>query len=499
MSLSTLQVGRRDHLSRLPVELLFEISSEIGKHMKQNSSYPNYDHACALAALCLTNRRLNSVFTQVLYKVGGNSAMIWGAYNGSIDVMEKALSFGTDINQNGKHRSIEYEISDKQSDLEREDDKLGNPCGAPFRLNYGAPPFVFAIISCQRTAIDWLLDRGADVPINVTEYLAHHPNSPWELSGERFSIVSMLCERGIICDLDLEMPDTNMTAVEWAVDHKDFPLACTFLDLGASPSQWALYRMLKFLTKDQGWEPQAKAGEDLFRRLAGKDGQNLNVIHTGREWQLGGTDCTPMTAFLCRDRHDPRWVECCEHDDVIVSLMCELGADVNIKGRGRMTAMHCAISNWCHSVRESIDPETEYVWAMGGLAVVWPLLKAGANLATSDCAGNTPLDYIWISVMKWAMAWNHEDVLKEAKTLMCRLVEEAQPGCIDDEMKKDVDKRLDICNNWASSYIPDFEVESEDASDDDAEASEEEEENSEVEEENSEVEEENSEAEEDGA
>jgi ankyrin repeat protein len=347
MSLSTVQVGRRDYLSRLPVEMLLQI----GKFMESDmeSDMEEKDGVQALAALCLTSRKLHSVFIQLLYKFAGSSAMVWGAFHGRIDVMEKALSFGTNVNTPGNHRAIEKEFDRLAHDTMDIDIVDFNN----YISYYGTPPLTFAVLSSKPTAVDWLLDRGADTTETGLEILVQPPDSPWDSPEKRLSIARALLEHGAVID------GTNAylgeSPLEQAVVYGDYTLAGILLDLGAKSSQWLLYRMLKSLKTEKGWEPQSEAGEALFRRLAGEGGRRLNRTYRDPQRLLGDEPLNCLMAFLRYFESNNSHFSHRDFDGYGVALMCELGADPNARDSMGMTAMHWAIDSYSESIQRNDD------------------------------------------------------------------------------------------------------------------------------------------------
>ncbi|KAK4445765.1 ankyrin repeat-containing domain protein [Podospora aff. communis PSN243] len=164
--------GGRDYLTRLPTELLLEIT----KHSESDDDAEG--HTEFLSALSQVSSKLNNVFEPMLYgfQANGPSALVWGAFHGRIDVMEKALSYGVDIDAEGQHSGVEKQLEKTFSVLKSWE---------IFRCAHNIGPgtaLTTAILGGQEEATQWILGRNPDIDKGVKLRLEECPWLPLHLA-----------------------------------------------------------------------------------------------------------------------------------------------------------------------------------------------------------------------------------------------------------------------------------------------------------------------------
>lgn len=133
----------RDHISRLPTELL----EHIGKYIKDPIIYENpHEGIKALFALSCASRRLCAVFEKPLYELAGAKATTFAAFHGNLDTLNKALSFRVDA----VHAEGSYATG-------QDDD-----------IELTATPFYYAIVAGQDDVIRWLIHQGVKIQQPLT-------------------------------------------------------------------------------------------------------------------------------------------------------------------------------------------------------------------------------------------------------------------------------------------------------------------------------------------
>ncbi|KAK4445768.1 ankyrin repeat-containing domain protein [Podospora aff. communis PSN243] len=149
-------------LRRLPVEILLKIS----KASEDSSETAPAEHLSLLFSLSATCRAFQAIFEPELYKYdiqrNDSSAMNWAAFHGNLQTLEKAVSYGADIDARGQHLGTCHEVRAagrlcsplKDEDEDKQATLDGKVTGSPIH---------FAIYAQKREGVVWLLEHGADL------------------------------------------------------------------------------------------------------------------------------------------------------------------------------------------------------------------------------------------------------------------------------------------------------------------------------------------------
>ncbi|KAK1830644.1 hypothetical protein QBC39DRAFT_105270 [Podospora conica] len=205
-------------LVALPDELLVAI-----ERCLRSLSPP--DHQRALAALSLTNKRLNNFFEPILYSLGGTRGYAcpvkWAAFNGSVAVMAKAKANRVpDLDSTrGLLPKLYCIISDNES--------------YPIDNLYPVAPraLEIAVIQGHDPCVDWLLQNGANMDYETDSFLfymklSQYPNQTppwrplfWAIRHNRISTVELMLARGVGPLLTSQVPELKPLHVAAALGH----------------------------------------------------------------------------------------------------------------------------------------------------------------------------------------------------------------------------------------------------------------------------------------
>jgi ankyrin repeat protein len=164
MATKWLAATKRDHLSRLPNEILHEICDILQDRPGEYTAAP--------AVLCQASRTLKAAFEERLYthnvRHQNSSALFWGAFNGSISTMEKVVSRGASIDDQGSHRSVSLELLPKICP-DCEDCMRSTPMTAVM-TNVRGTALHYAAAGGQDQAALWLFRAGAQLDVAATGF-----------------------------------------------------------------------------------------------------------------------------------------------------------------------------------------------------------------------------------------------------------------------------------------------------------------------------------------
>ncbi|KAK3345790.1 ankyrin repeat-containing domain protein [Lasiosphaeria hispida] len=141
-------------LSHLPTEILLHLISS-----SEDMLSPK-EHMRTLYSLTATCRKFRAIFEMQLYRFDinkqGSSVMSWAAAKGRTNVLEKAFSYGADVDGEGPHRGARLEVLSKISL------QLGEEALSAAMVRMQATPLHYAIVGAHDEAVEWLLNHGAE-------------------------------------------------------------------------------------------------------------------------------------------------------------------------------------------------------------------------------------------------------------------------------------------------------------------------------------------------
>jgi len=283
-------------------------------------------------------------------------------------------------------------------------------------------PLTYACMRNQPEIIKYLVDIGADVDEEHTEYTGNTPLH-YAVEHNSFEIVTYLVDNG--ADVNPEEHD-GRTPLDFASEKNSLEIVTYLVDNGADVSKWSLYyavnnnslQLISYLVDNGGnINAKYKYGDTLLQHACHKN--NLEIVTYLVD---NGADVNSKNNY-----GDTPLTDACAYGSLeIVKYLVEKGADVNNQDDEGVTLLH----NACFSNKHALE------------IVKYLVEKKKADVNSQDKLGNTPLHDAL-----------HNSIQQNPLQLVKYLVDK---GAVGNAKNKDNKTPLDLARQKGHNEIVDF-------------------------------------------